>query len=163
MTYQEVLGMEVSPDGASVFTGRSNHILVSDLLIDFQREEFKETLPVKHSYQGRPPIKATSVFIVTMEHTGMNVQLNANDGSKYPVVASFKGHEMIVNTAITDDKTLVSSGWDGKVKVWDVEEEKELRQVELGEYVNALAWDPKDNADTVFAAGKGGMLVKIKV
>ena len=165
-TFQEVLGLEVSPDGKSVFTGRTSHIYVSDLVIDFQREEFQETLPVKHSYQGRYPIVATPVFVLTLEHTGMNIQLNGNDGSKYPHLASFKGHEMIINSAIisADDKRIVSTGWDGKVKVWDVAEEKEVGQVDLeGHYMNSIVWDEEDPGQVAFVAGKAGRIVKLQV
>ena len=69
---------------------------------------------------------------------------------------------MIINSIVNDANMVVSSGWDGKVKVWDVAEKKELSEVDLGGYVNTMSWEPKEERGVVFAGGKGGLLVKIK-
>ena len=83
---------------------------------------------------------------------------------------------MIINTLALDPSgrpRLVTSGWDGKVKLWDVSTLgsgggcAEVSQVELGFYVNHLAWercneDQQENV-VVYAGGKEGNLVKIQL
>ena len=80
---------------------------------------------------------------------------------------------MIINTLALDPSgrpRLVTSGWDGKVKLWDISTPGgggEVSQVELGFYVNHLAWeicneDKQDNV-VVYAGGKDGNLVKIQL
>ena len=38
---------------------------------------------------------------------------------------------MIVNTLLLDKERVVSSGWDGKVKLWSIEKEQEIDEVQL--------------------------------
>ena len=122
------------------------------------------------------------------------------------IATHFQGHDMIVNAILLSKSTAVTTGWDGRVKKWDIEKEKEIDQVntriqsfeidicvmcirsngylcsavsrinvfllsirsiisfkvELDkEYMNALAFCG-ESEDEVFAAGKGGRIVKIK-
>jgi len=89
---------------------------------------------------------------------------------------------MIVNTILLaeggkDSLRVVSSGWDGNVCMWNVKSEdtssetsanaslnvdaSELIALGQGNYVNSLAWGTE--GQSVFAGGKEGMLVKIRL
>ena len=76
---------------------------------------------------------------------------------------------MIINTLALDPENksrLVTSGWDGRVKLWDLDTKQEVAQVELGFYINHLVWGPPEGAQEnviIYAGGKDGNIVKIRL
>ena len=93
----------------------------------------------------------------------MNIRVVKNDWNKYPGQAILQGHEMIVNALLLSDSSVVSAGWDGKVKLWDLESAVEAGEARADGYVNALSWQSGEEGRILYAGGKDGQLLKIKL
>ena len=100
-TYTEIWSLAASPDGQNVLTARDNDCIINDvckfytietwsmtllwmLAIDYKREEFKETLAVRASVQGRAPVAVDDLHVACVDRSGMNVQLYVYDNAKFP-------------------------------------------------------------------------------
>ncbi len=121
---------------------------------ELSREEYTDTLSVKGSFDGRSPVVVGKSFVACVDRNGMKAKVYRNDGKKYPSVGLFevtlplkvqyhyllqrplflKGHDMIINAVALDESGghLVTAGWDGRVKQWDIETQKEIQQVRCG-------------------------------
>ena len=79
---------------------------------------------------------------------------------------------MIINAILLSENGnyLVSSGWDGKIILWNISNGSILAQLPMPNdcYVNTLAWanlvDSKENEfDFVLAGGKNGEMALVKL
>ena len=69
---------------------------------------------------------------------------------------------MIINTVVISNDFLVSSGWDGKVNLWDIATKSQISSFKADSYINLAAWcDSK--AKTVYVGGKSGYLALLQM
>ena len=60
-----------------------------------------------------------------------------------------------------DGKNVVSSGWDGKVVMWDIQSGKKVNELCWDNYVNTMAWLDAEKK-TLVVGGKSGNLILVQ-
>lgn len=165
-SYTEIWSLALSPDGTTLFSAKDN-VVVASFVEDQpnQQAQFEDTLAVKVTIEGRAPVIVTSKYIVCADRTGMKALLYDQSCKGYPLLGELAGHDMIINAIAfqEDSKVILTSGWDGKVKIWDPEHFKETGQIDLGTYVNCICSGPKTEVGQCYIGGKDGRIVKVQV
>ena len=79
------------------------------LAIDYKREEFKETLAVRASVQGRAPVAVDDLHVACVDRSGMNVQLYVYDNAKFPKACLLEVSKYLETFNLPKDFTHISA------------------------------------------------------
>ncbi|TRY81106.1 hypothetical protein TCAL_07794 [Tigriopus californicus] len=164
-SYAEIWSLALSPDGTTLFSAKDNLVVASYVEDEpNQQAQFQDTLAVKATVEGRAPVIVNSKFIVCADRTGMKALIYDHSRQGYPLLGELTGHDMIINAIAfqEDSKVILTSGWDGRVKVWDPEVFQETSQIELGTYVNCIC-ACSNEVGTYFIGGKDGRIVRLQL
>jgi len=170
-TYAEVWGLAISKDGLNAFNSRNNDTMVTDLTTVYLSTRYKETMAVKLSLNGRAPIVVTDHHVAMLDRSAYTVNIYQYDNQKFPSVSTTAdgehgGHEMVINAILLSEDGLhvVSSGWDGRVIMWETATGSKVTEYQCDVYINTLSWARQDGSHReVFVGGKDGYLARIQL
>lgn len=154
---EEVWSLAIS--GNIAFTARASDVTVTEVEYKPMDVPGETKFIVLDSFPGRGPLLLIQDKIVYCDREAMHIHLRENK-SGHKELAKLEGHNKIITCMTQKDNAFYSTGWDGKVNMWDP---AAMKLIASGTTVNIPAFSLAVGDDgAVYVGLADGNIVKME-